>query len=99
MAPGVQPRSWGFEVAFRWAKPPPGETIRMKSRIHPTHKTQYRVKNWAKYEQGLIQRGDITIWLTPEAISAWSPKRGGKPGGQRKFTAVSYTHLTLPTKA
>lgn len=68
----------------------------MKSRIHPTHKTQYRIKNWAKYEQGLIQRGDITIWLTPEAISAWSPKRGGKPGGQRKFTDLAIeTALTL----
>ena len=42
----------------------------MKSRIHPTHETQYRIKNWAEYEQGLIRRGDITVWLTPEAISA-----------------------------
>ena len=68
----------------------------MKSRIHLTHKTQYRIKNWAKYEQGLIQRGDITVWLTPEAVSAWSPRRGRRPGGQRKYSDLAIeTTLTL----
>ena len=43
----------------------------MKSRVHPSYKTMYRVTNWAEYEQGLVQRGDITIWLSPEAIAIW----------------------------
>lgn len=35
----------------------------MKSRVHPTHKRNYRVRNWASYDRALVRRGDITIWL------------------------------------
>ena len=68
----------------------------MRSRVHPSHKTKYRVQNWPEYERGLVQRGDITVWLTPGAISAWSPGKGGKPGGQHKFSDLAIeTALTL----
>ena len=46
----------------------------MKSRVHPAYKTKYRVDNWPEYEQSLVQRGDITLWVTPEAIAAWTSK-------------------------
>ncbi len=42
----------------------------MKSRVHPTYKTKYRVKNWASYDRALVQRGEVTVWLSPEAIVA-----------------------------
>ena len=32
----------------------------MKSRVHPTYKTKYRVKNWASYDRALVRRGDVT---------------------------------------
>ena len=68
----------------------------MKSRIHPTFKTKYQVTNWAKYEQGLIQRGDVTVWLSPEAITAWEPVGVGKRGGQFRYSDVAIeTALTL----
>lgn len=38
---------------------------------HSKYKTAYLVKNWRKYEPSLCDRGDITRWITPEAISAW----------------------------
>ena len=34
----------------------------MKSRVHPTYKTKYRVANWAAYERALVRRGDVTVW-------------------------------------
>ena len=43
----------------------------MKSRVHPTYKTKYLVTNWASYDRALAQRGDITVWLSAEAIAAW----------------------------
>ena len=43
----------------------------MKSRVHPKYKARYRVTNWREYERGLVQRGDVTDWLSPEAIDAW----------------------------
>ena len=39
VAPGIQPRFRGLQGGFRGAELPPGETIRMKSRTHPNHKT------------------------------------------------------------
>jgi IS5 family transposase len=73
-----------------------GHTDGMNSRVHPTYKTKYRVANWAEYERGLIQRGDITLWLSPEAVSKWKPRGLGKRGGQRKYSDLAIeTALTL----
>ena len=43
----------------------------MKSRVHPNYKTKYRVGNWPAYDRALVQRGDVTLWLTPETIATW----------------------------
>ena len=68
----------------------------MKSRVHPTYKTRYRVRNWASYERTLIQRGDVTVWLSADAIAAWEPEAGGRRGGQRKYSDIAMeTALTL----
>ena len=48
------------------------QTVGMRSRVHPTYKTKYRVTNWASYDRALVRRGDITVWLSPEAIKAWT---------------------------
>jgi hypothetical protein len=36
-------------------------------------KVRYQVKNWREYDQALQQRGSLTMWVTPEAVAAWSP--------------------------
>ena len=41
----------------------------MKSRVHPTCKTQYHVQNWAAYDRALVCRGDITIGLSPADVT------------------------------
>ena len=55
----------------------------MKSKVHPRYKTKYRVANWAAYNQALVRRGDVTLWLSSEAIAAWTPRRGRR--GWRKL--------------
>ena len=68
----------------------------MKSRIHPNHKTKYRVQNWPQYERGLVERGDVTVWISREAIAAWAPTGKRRPGGQRKFSDLAIeTALTM----
>ena len=68
----------------------------MRSRVHPKYKTKYHVRNWASYEQALVQRGDVTVWLSPDAIAAWKPEVGGRRGGQKKYSDVAIeTALTL----
>ena len=44
----------------------------MQSKVHPTYKTKYRVANWSAYNRALVRRGDVTVWLAPEAIAAWT---------------------------
>ena len=61
----------------------------MNSRVHPKYKTKYSVSNWPEYERGLVQRGDVTVWLTPKAIAASSPAPNGRRGGQRKYSNLA----------
>ncbi|MEX3592905.1 MAG: IS5/IS1182 family transposase, partial [Burkholderia sp.] len=35
-------------------------------------KARYRVRNWAAYNEGLINRGNVTIWID-EAVLARIP--------------------------
>ena len=68
----------------------------MKSKVHPTYKTKYRVANWPAYNQALVRRGDVTVWLSAEAIAAWTPGRSGRRGGQRRYSDLAIeTALTL----
>ena len=68
----------------------------MKSRVHPTYKTHYRVANWRVYERGLVSRGDVTLWLSPDARAAWGVRPSGRPGGQQRFSDLAMeTALTV----
>ena len=52
-------------------------------------KSPYRVRNWAEYEAGLRRRGDLTIWLSEDAIKSWREPPSGKPGGQRTYANIA----------
>ena len=68
----------------------------MQSKVHPRYKTKYRVANWAAYNQALVRRGDVTVWVSSEAIAAWTPGRSGRRGGQRRYSDLAIeTALTL----
>ncbi len=68
----------------------------MNSRVHPKYKTRYRVDNWPEYERSLVRRGDITLWLLPDAVESWRAMPSGRRGAQRRFsdTAIE-TAVTL----
>jgi hypothetical protein len=61
----------------------------MNSRVHPTYKTKYRVSNWAEYDQALVNRGDLTLWISPEAIKAWGAVATGHRGAPRKYSDLA----------
>ena len=68
----------------------------MKSRVHPKYKTTYRVGNWAEYDRALVRRGDVTLWLTPDAIATWAAAGGGRRSGQLQYSDLAIeTALTL----
>ena len=35
-------------------------------------KSRYRVGNWPEYEAGLQRRGNVTVWLSDEALDSWA---------------------------
>jgi IS5 family transposase len=71
-------------------------SLGMRSKVHPKYKTKYRVNNWPEYDCALVQRGDITLWISEEAISSWKPASTGLRGGQKKFSDHAIeTALTL----
>jgi len=67
-----------------------------RSRVHPKYKTKYRVANWSEYDRSLVQRGDVTVWLSPAAAVSWNAKPSGRRGGQPKYSDLAIeTALTL----
>ena len=68
----------------------------MKSKVHPKCKTKYHVGNWPAYDRALVRRGDVTLWLAPEAIATWEAPGVGKRGGQLQYSDLAIeTALTL----
>ena len=68
----------------------------MKSSVHPKYKTKYHVGNWPAYDRALVQRGDITVWLAPDAIATWEAVGVGTRGGQLQYSDLAIeTALTL----
>ena len=61
----------------------------MQSKVHPPYTTQYRVANWPAYHQALGRRGDVTVWVSSEAIAAWTARRSGRRGGPRRYSDLA----------
>ena len=50
-------------------------------------KTPYRVRNWREYNNALVQRGSLTLWIDPEVLESWnSRERTGKPGRPKQYS-------------
>jgi hypothetical protein len=39
---------------------------------YPKYRKTYKIHNWRSHERSLINRGDLTIWLTKDVIQSWS---------------------------
>ena len=61
----------------------------MTSSVHPKYTTTYPVGNWPAYDRALVQRGEITVWLAPDAIAAWEAVGVGTRGGQRPYSDLA----------
>jgi hypothetical protein len=75
-----------------------------KSRHTKSKKARYRVRNWREYNDSLVKRGSITLWISEEDIGSWKPDNTGKRGGQLQYSdgaiqcmimVRSVFHLTL----
>lgn len=54
-------------------------------------KKVHRVKNWSDYNEALVQRGSLEIWLSAESRSAWYANPSGRPGAPEVYSAEAIT--------
>jgi hypothetical protein len=52
-------------------------------------KQKQRVTNWSEYNEGLRQRGDLTVWISKDALGLWSAPPRTTRGGQRKYSDLA----------
>jgi hypothetical protein len=64
-----------------------------RSRVHPSYKTKYRVTNWASYNKALIGRGNLRLWISPDAVANWN----AKPSKRRRGGQPRYSNLAIET--
>jgi hypothetical protein len=50
-------------------------------------KASYKIKNWKDYNQALVNRGDLTVWVDKETISQWNnSERTGRKALSNTYT-------------
>jgi Transposase DDE domain len=59
-----------------------------QERRHRIPKARYHVKNWRDYDAALRRRGDLTVWVTAEAIEAWTPANTGRRGRPQRYSEM-----------
>ena len=62
------------------------------------NKKKYKVKNWPKYNKGLIKRGSINIWISQRILNSWYQEHQGKPGRQRIYSDTAIETIIIISK-
>jgi hypothetical protein len=61
---------------------------------HKFKKKSYNVRDWKAYDQGLQNRGNLTIWFAEDAINAWNASR---PERMKRGRPCLYSDLAIET--
>lgn len=56
------------------------------SRRKTTKRARYRVRNWRDYNESLVKRCSLTLWISDEDIEGWKPSGPKNRGGQVRYT-------------
>ena len=52
-------------------------------------KQKHLVTNCAEYNEGLRRRGNLTVWISDEALGMWSAARPTTRGGQPRYSDLA----------
>ena len=61
---------------------------------HKFKKKTYNVRDWKTYDQGLQNRGSLTIWFSEDAINAWNAPRSER---MKRGRPCLYSDLAIET--
>ena len=59
-----------------------------------SNKKQYKVRNWREYNESLVKRGMLDVYVDEFVLEDWQAKPNGKPGAQPKYSDLAI-QLTL----
>jgi hypothetical protein len=72
---------------------------------HPAQKKPvYRIRNWKQYNDALVRRGSLTLWVDPAVVTAWCYQGPSQRGAQFQYSDLAIEclltlravyHLTL----
>ncbi|HVP21163.1 MAG TPA: transposase, partial [Anaerolineaceae bacterium] len=62
-----------------------------QKRTQSRQKSLYRIRNWFEYDQALVQRGSITIWLAEDLDKKWQYVGEKQRGSQFEYSAEAIT--------
>ena len=63
---------------------------------HPKYRQKYKIHNWQSYERSLINRGDLTLWLSEDVIESWNSDLSQRMGRPKLYSDIAIeTALTL----
>lgn len=51
-------------------------------------KNTYKLTNWPEYNQALIQRGSLMLWINEQTITDWYHQGPNKPGGLYRYSTA-----------
>lgn len=61
-----------------------------------TRKKQYRIRNWHIYNESLVRRGSLDIWISDGAMRKWYAEPTHEPGAQQVYADIAIsTVLTI----
>jgi hypothetical protein len=52
-------------------------------------KPVYRIRNWKAYNDALVRRGSLTLWVEPETLEAWRHRGPAQRGAQFQFSDMA----------
>ena len=63
-------------------------------------KVTYRVRNWKSYNESLVKRGNLTIWVSEDSLKSWYSKRPKqKKRGRPQLYSDSCIELALTLRS
>jgi hypothetical protein len=52
-------------------------------------KKKYKIRNWHEYNESLVNRGRLDVWIEECVLENWQAKPVGKPGAQTKYSDLA----------
>lgn len=56
--------------------------------------SHYRIRNWSNYNEALVNRGSLTLWVEAEVLDSWkNTQKTGKRGASKQYSDLAIETL------